>query len=587
MIDRPRPAVVLSRLMFVLLAVVVATAAGADEYRRGDDVAGRSQSPVYARRGVVSSGQPLATQTGLSVLQNGGNAADAAIATAAALSVLEPMRSGLGGDISLLYWDEKGTRLHGFESRGQLPAAIARSAEKPPQTDDAKRDGKSADNAGGGSEPPADEPKTGETGDWSGARSWTPPGTVDGWHELHARFGSVPWDELLKPAITFANDGFPVSVTTAKDWARHAPRLSGTGASALLPDGAAPKAGTLARNKDLGRTLATLASDGRAVFYEGELGQTLVAFGHGLGSLLTADDLAQHHGAWSDPVSVSYRDVDVITMSSSPTGISALQTLGILSAYDIKNIGRKSPQFFHLLIEAKSAATSDRLAEKPLPLGTLLSPEHAADRRRAIDPNKATKTATALQPQLSGRGSAVIVIDAAGNACILVQDLGNAFGSGVVPGAMGFVMQERVMSRAANGRPMLRPHSRTLAMLSTEGRPTSMIAAGGGVSSTELLVQAIVSLVDFQLDVQSAIDVARLLHVSGQKPAGRLIAEPGLADAVIDGLKTRGHVVASPMTVDVGELQIATRPPLKEGSPSDAVLSIGSDPRHDAGAAGY
>lgn len=564
----------------------------ADEPLRSAELPGRTRSPLYGTA-AVSSGQPVATRIGIDVLRSGGNAADAAVAMAAALSVLEPMLGGPGGDVSILYWDQTSKKLYGLDSRGAIPAdlftpdakpAAAKPAEaKPADTDSA------VPPAGDAAVADAEKPPQPLTvAPAKGALSWTTPGAVDGWAELHERFGTKHWEELLQPSVKLATDGFPVAPATAREWTLHGDRLSGPARSLFLHDGRTPAAGEVFRNPDLGRTLQAIAAGGRAVFYEGEIGQTLVAFGKGLDGKLSVDDLAKHNSVWVTPLGIDYREHSVQTLPTSRSGVSALEALGILGSFDLAGMGRTSAQYWHLLIEAKKGAAGDAKLEAKLDLEKRLSAEWLAERRRAIDPNKASAETAGCELQQEPRASTALVVDASGNACVLVQDLGDRFGSGIVPGALGFVVQNRAAGATPESKKP-RTHGRLPLVVLHDGVPAAFAAVGAKGAAVELTMQVLTSLIDFHADAQSAVDLPRVLQIVAATGEGQIRIEPGITSTVREELGKRGHVAETPNDASQaigGDVHLIQRIPVEDGL-QHADLSIGSDPRYDAAAGSY
>lgn len=549
----------------------------AGEFSRAPDLAGRSRSPAYGRSGIVASGQPQATTIGIDVLKSGGNAADAAVAVAAALSVLEPMQGGPGGDVSLLYWDAKAKRLFGLESTGAVPKGLpdalkSSGSEKP---DPNPEDAKGVDPADG--EAPKDTSIEASVKP-SPALMWTVPGAVDGWFRLHSRFGSRPWDDCLQPAITVAREGFFLTPSAAVEWSRQKSRLSGPGADGLCSADQSTEPGILFKNEDLARTLSAIAAGGRDAFYEGDLCQTLVAFAKGQGGVLTLADMGSHQASWVEATTMSYRDHAVSTLTTTETGTAFLESLGILASYQLQEIGRQSPQYWHLITEARRLALSD--AASGLAVVDRLSAENLAKRRRVIDPNKAPTEASRVIGTDAYRGSAVVVVDGQGNGCVLVQDLGQAFGTGVVPGAMGFVMQSRV---ALDGEsvPLVTPHSRLCGVTMRGAEPVGFFAVTSDSAAVELAAQAVVSLVDFSMDAQSTLDAARIGY-RGEK----LLVEDGVSDELIKELAGRGHPITREQASELGEVHLVVRRSGAEAA-GGATLTGGSDPRRDASSLAY
>ena len=569
----------------------------ADELPRSEHLPGRTRSPIYGSL-MVSSGQPTATRIGLDVLRNGGNSADAAIAVATALSVLEPMLGGPGGDVSILYWDQGTQKLYGLDSRGRIPVGLFPApvpAIAATQPDDASTNTSAADSSEADAEPteagdeskPTTAPSSVDSVPSVGALSWTTPGAVDGWFELHERFGSKPWEELFQPAIELADRGFYVSPATARDWALGSDRLTGPGSAALLVDGVAPSAGANFRNPDFSRTLKQIAAGGRAVFYEGEVGQTLVAFGKGLGGKLALEDLAAHRCVWVSPTSLAYRDTTVQTLPTSEYGVAGAEALGVLSAFDISGMGQASSQYWHLMIEARKAALADTVATPRPDVSERLAAEWLAEKRRLIDPNKAAAN-VAIAGDVSMRSSVAVIVDAKGNACLLAQDLGERFGSGVVPGALGFVIQNRAAGMSSQLDASRHVHSRTPIVVSRENQPIAFLVVSGGSNVIESLTQAVTSLVDFNLDPQSTVDHSRIFCVpSGEPTTPSVYIESGLAGDVGKELVARGHVMVESGEGSKGEVHVITRSQAADATTDKPVFSAGTDPRHDASASAY
>src|SRR4051812_30713461 len=323
----------------------------------------KSRSAVLARHGMAATSQPLATAAALRVLEQGGNAIDAAIAANAVLGVVEPMSCGLGGDLFAIVWDARSHKLYGLNASGRAPAAATLEAF-------AQRNLK---------EIPA-----------HGPLSWSVPGCVDGWDRLRERFGTRPWSELLAPAIAYAEGGFPVSEIIGDDWQDAAPALARipTSAACFLPDGEAPRVGAVFRNPDLARSLALIARGGRDAFYRGPIADAIVAYSEQAGGLFAGKDFADHTSTWVDPVSTNYRGYDVWELPPNGQGIAVLQMLNLLEPYDLSSMGPQSAEALHLLIEAKKLAYEDRATFyadpefSKVPVARLISKEYAAERRK-------------------------------------------------------------------------------------------------------------------------------------------------------------------------------------------------------------
>ncbi|MEY2784090.1 MAG: hypothetical protein RL277_294, partial [Planctomycetota bacterium] len=331
----------------------------------GDRITGRSfatRSEVIARNGMAATSQPLATQAALEILRAGGSAVDAAIAANAMLALSEPTGCGLGGDLFAIVWDESTRKLHGLNACGRSPATLTLEEFQRRKLT---------------SIPPL------------GPLPVSVPGCVDGWFELHRRFGKLPMAAVLAPAIRYAREGFPVSELIAHYWERNGERLKDyeNFAATFLPDGRAPRTGELFRNPLLASVLEDIAKEGRDAFYKGEIARRIDAYMRRQGGFLTYEDLAAHASTWVDPVSTSYRGYELWELPPPGQGIAALQMLNLLEAYDLRAIGRTSPQFVHLFLEAKKLAFEDRARYYAdpdfmrVPVQRLISKEYAAEQR--------------------------------------------------------------------------------------------------------------------------------------------------------------------------------------------------------------
>lgn len=514
-----------------------------------DRVTGRAfatRSEVLATHGMVCTSQPLATQIGLQVLKDGGSAVDAAIAANAALGLMEPTGSGLGGDLFALVWIAKDKKLYGLNASGRSPLGLSYETLK---AELAKLGRKTI--------PP------------QGMLPISVPGAVDGWFELHGRFGRLPMARLLEPTIAYAREGFPVSDLIAYYWGRSVPLLSrqpGAFAATYAPGGKAPATGELFRNPDLAKTYALLAEKGRDVFYRGEIAQRIDAFMRENGGWLRREDLERHHSDWVEPVSVNYRGVDVWELPPNGQGIAALQMLNLLEAYDLRSMGLNSADSLHVMVEAKKLVFEDRAkfyadpAFSKVPIQGLLSKAYAAERRRLIDPTRAGKTFDAGTPALQqGDTIYLCTADAEGNMVSLIQSNYRGMGSGVVVPGLGFGFQDRgEMFSLEPGHanvyaPGKRPfHTIIPAFATRNGEPWLAFGVMGGAMQPQGHVQIIVNLVDFGLNLQEAGDAARWQHEGSTDydhpkmvDGGYVNLERGIPWEVVAELKRRGHDVRS------------------------------------------
>jgi len=447
-----------------VLLFLAAAARAADRPAPGAKL---GRSPVLATHGMVATSQPLAAVAGLRVLQEGGNAVDAAVATAATLNVVEPMMCGIGGDLfALVYWSETG-ELAALNATGR--AGSLASAEK------LRGDG-----------------LTRMPG--SGMLSVTVPGALDGWAQLLSRFGTRTLADALQPAIQYAEEGFPVSEIIATSWRHSQAKLSRHPESAgtYLIGGEAPTPGQVFRSPDLARTFRRIAEEGPDVFYRGEIAGKIIEFTRQEGGLLTREDLANHHADWVEPISTTYRGVTVYQLPPNSQGFVALEMLNILEGFDIRSLGHNSVDTLHLLIEAKKLAFADRdayladPASAKVPVDDLISTDYAAARRKLIDPQQASRH---VPPGLDDRGETVYVtvVDEDRNAVSLIYSVFSAFGSGLVVPGTGVVLQNRGagFSLEAGHPNEIAPGKRALhtnmpAMAFRDGKPWLSFGVMGG-----------------------------------------------------------------------------------------------------------
>ena len=534
----------------------------------------KTRSSVLARNGMAATSQPLATAAAIRVLQSGGNAIDAAIAANAVLGVVEPMSCGIGGDLFAIVWDAKTKKLYGLNSSGRAPGAA---------TIDFYR-------STGLTEIPT-----------FGPLSWSLPGCVDGWDQLRKKFGSKPWKELLESAITYADEGFPVSEMIAASWAESAVRLAKVPPSAacLLPNGKAPKFGEVFRNPALARSLRTIAKDGRDAFYRGGLARAIVAYSKSAGGLFEMKDFEDHTSTWIDPVSTNYRGYDAWELPPNGQGIAALQMLNLLEPYDLKAMGPQSAEALHLMIEAKKLAYEDRARFyadpefSKVPVAELISKEYASRRGKLIDLAKANDRPTHGDPKPADT-IYLTVADKFGNAISLIQSNFHGFGSGHVAGDLGFPLQNRGClfaldpSHANRLEPGKRPfHTIIPGFVTKDGKPWLSFGLMGGDMQAQGHAQVLINIIDHGMDVQAAGDAPRFSHSGSSEPTGRLAKDGGtvaleseIGPEVRKSLEAKGHKIVAG-SGGFGGYQ-AIRIDLENG-----VLIGGSDPRKDGQAGGY
>jgi gamma-glutamyltranspeptidase/glutathione hydrolase len=535
-----------------------------------------TRSVVMARRGMVATSQPLAAQAGLDILQAGGNAADAAIAANAVLGVVEPMSCGLGGDLFVLYWDSKTERLYGLNASGRSPLKLSLDVCKEKQL----------------AELPVEGPL-----------SWSVPGCVDGWEELRERFGSKPLADLLEPAIRYSDEGFPVSDIIASGWAGSAEKLKAypDSATTWLIDGKAPQPGEVFRNPRLAATLRTIAEGGRDAFYKGPIAEKIVAFSEANGGYFSAEDFEKHASEWVEPASTTYRGYDVWELPPNGQGIAVLQMLNLLEPYNLAAMKHNSPEYLHLLVEAKKLAFADRAkfyadpAFNEAPVTGLISKEYATTQRKRIDPNQAATDVPAGDPKLkSGDTIYLTVVDKDGNACSLIQSIYFGFGSQMTAGDLGFCLQNRGSLFALDSAhanclaPGKRPfHTIIPGMVTKEGKPWFCFGVMGGDMQPQGHVQVLLNIIDFGLNVQQAGDAPRIRHLGSATPTGQpmtpgggsVVVEPGISAATLEALKGKGHVIGTESDGFGGYQGILID--------ANGVLHGGTDKRKDGAAVGY
>lgn len=509
----------------------------------GDRVTGKSfatRSEVIAPHGMVATSQPLATQIGLDVLKAGGTAVDAAIAANAALGLMEPTGSGIGGDLFAIVWDAKTGKLHGYNGSGRSPKSLTLQwfAEHGYQ----------------------DIPPTGPL-------PVSVPGCVDGWFALHGRFGKLPMSKLLAPTVEYARNGFPVSELIAHYWALSVPRLSKYPgfAEQYTRDGKAPAKGEMWKNPNLARTLEAIGKGGRDAFYKGAIAKTIGDYMKANEGFLTADDLAAHTGEWVEPLSTNYRGYDVWELPPNGQGVAALTMLNILEAYDLKSLGFDSTEYVHLFTEAKKLAFADRAqyfadpAFAKAPLKGLIDKGYAAQRRKLIGP-RAAKSVEAGHPPLEGGDTIYLTTaDRWGNMVSLIQSNYRGMGSGMAPTGLGFILQDRgEMFVLKDGHPNAyapgkRPfHTIIPAFITKNGKPWVSFGVMGGAMQPQGHVQIVANLVDFGMNLQEAGDAPRIQHDGSTEPTGRNTAmsdggeinlEAGFDYETVRGLMQKGHKV--------------------------------------------
>ena len=522
-------------LFFVISFLLTITMLPAQDRITGKSFATRSE--VIAQHGMVATSQPLATQVGLDILKKGGNAIDAAIAANAMLGLVEPTGNGIGGDLFAIIWDAKTKKLHGLNASGRSPGAlkldyfVENGMEKIPS---------------------------------HGPLSVSVPGCVDGWFEMHGKFGNMAMADILQPAIDYANNGFPVSELIAYYMQRSAPFLSKFDGfkETYMPNGRAPLKGEIFKNPYLAGTLEKIAKGGRDAFYKGEIARTIAGYMKEQGGFLSYKDLASHKSEWIAPVSTNYRGYDVWELPPNGQGIAALQILNILEGYDIRSMGFGSLAYVHTFTEAKKLAYEDRakfyadMDFNQVPVARLISKQYAEERRKLIQADRAGRSYPSGNLR-DGDTIYLTVADKDGNMVSLIQSNFRGMGSGMTPTGLGFVLQDRGELFALEKghfnvyEPNKRPfHTIIPAFITKDDEPWISFGLMGGAMQPQGHVQIVVNLVDFDMNLQEAGDAPRIQHLGSSQPTGekmtnggRLYLEDGFDYEVIRGLMQKGHSV--------------------------------------------
>ncbi|MFD1765974.1 gamma-glutamyltransferase [Sphingorhabdus buctiana] len=542
---------------------LAAQTAPKDQGDRYSGAAGASRSSVIAQNGMAATSQPLATQVALDILKAGGSAVDAAIAANAALGLMEPTGNGIGGDLFAIIWDPKTQKLYGLNASGRAPMgqSLKQLQDRTKKMPRSVRD------------------SDGTIADW-GSASVTIPGTVDGWFEMHGRFGKLPMRSVLAPSIRYAQQGFPVSELIAQYWKSNTAGFEALHKEGVIeeidnmrrtymPGGKAPAEGEIFKNPDLALTLIEIAEGGRDAFYKGSLAKAMDQYFKRIGAPHRYEDFAAHKSEWVEPVSTNYRGYDVWEIPPNGQGIAALQILNILEGYDLKSMGRGNADFWHVFIEAKKRAFADRAkyyadpAFAKIPLKELLSKERAAKQRADIDMGKAALADPALPVDGGNDTIYMTVADKDGMMVSLIQSNYRGMGSGLVPDdgngrTLGFMFQDRgaqfsLDAKHANAyAPGKRPfHTIIPAFMTKDGKPLLSFGVMGGAMQPQGHAQIVVNMVDFGMTVQAAGDVARFHHDGSTDPEGGkamtdggvVEIETGVSQAIADELTKRGHKV--------------------------------------------
>lgn len=551
-----------------------------------------SEQPVLGTRGMVACAHYLATQAGVQILTQGGNAIDAAIAANAVMTVVYPSTCSAGGDVFMLIWEAKTGQLHALNGSGRAPRGMtpdyfaARGMRHIPTT---------------------------------GPLSITVPGAVDGWFEALARFGSLPAETVFAPAIRFAEEGMPVSSKLA-EWLKHSSekllKQWESSAGIFLPDGVVPQAGSLLRQPQLARSYQLLAKEGRDAFYRGPPGRAITEYVQQSGGVLSMEDLAEHTSNWVEPISTNYRGYDVYEFPPNTQGIAALEMLNILEGYNMRQLGYQTAEYLHLFLEAKKLAFADRdcYISDPsfvhIPVERLLSKAYAEQQRARIQPEKATPY---VAPGFEKEGDTMYLCtaDQNGNIVSLIQSLFNGFGSGIVGGDTGILLHNRGSYFSLDPRHVnyLQPGKRTMhtltpAMVLRNGSPFMALGSMGGDAQPQIHVQLLSAIIDFGLNVQKAINSPRWrsgrFRITGKEQGmiqGQRDVEEYMDRTIAEVvLLERRFLSGVPLQLDLFGHRIIVEGPWEDGmghaqaimiQPQTHIFEGAADPRCDGLALGW
>lgn len=520
--------------ILLLITTVFAAADGLAQDRvTGHNFATRSE--VIAQNGMAATSHPLATQIAIMILQKGGSAVDAAIAANAALGLMEPTGCGIGGDLFAIIWDADNKELLGLNASGRSPKNLEinyfldNDYVMIPQR---------------------------------GALSVSVPGTVDGWFEMHNRFGVLSMKEILQPSIDYAREGFPVTELIAYYLQRSAPILAGfpNFKETFMPDGQMPVKGEIFSNPYLASTYEIIAREGRDAFYKGDIARIIDSYIRENGGFLSFDDLAEHTSTWVEPVSTNYRGYDVWQLPPNGQGIAVLQILNIMEGFDVASMGFGSPEYIHTFIEAKKLAFEDRAYYyadpdfSPIPVSQLISKDYAEERRQLIDPTRASRVIDHGIPETPNT-IYLTVADKNGNMVSLIQSNYRGMGSGMTPPGLGFVLQNRgegftlQPERFNTYEPGKRPfHTIIPGFITKDNEPYMSFGVMGGGMQPQGHAQIVINMIDFKMNLQEAGDAPRIHHFGSSEPTGQKMTDGGIVNLesgipyeTIRALLEKGH----------------------------------------------
>jgi len=510
----------------------------------------------------VATSQPLATAAALKVLQDGGNAFDAAVTAAAVLNVVEPHMTGMGGDVFALFWSAREQRLRGLDASGRAGSLATPDTIRAMGLDDVP---------------------------YRGAPSVTVPGALSGWAALLAEYGTMTLAQALAPATDLAENGFPVSPIIAQQWQANARILRqdpGARATFLLDGERAPRAGEWFRNPDLAASFRAVAGEGPRAFYGGALGVRIVQGLQAQGGFLTLDDLRDHSPEWVEPLSVDFRGYRIWELPPAGQGVAALEMMRILDRFDLESMGHNSALYLHHIIEAKKLAFADLaryISDRDYLEGdprALLADEYIQSRSSLIDPTRAADRVDPGRPFDSGETIYLTVADREGNMVSFINSVFEYFGAGIVIPGTGFILQNRGAGFTLQDghpnqiAPRKRPfHTLIPGFVTKDGAPYLSFGVMGGSMQPQGHVQFLLNFLVFGMDLQSAIDAPRVRHLGGKQ----IVLEEPFTDEVRRALEAMGHTISDGGSF--GGAQAILR--LTRG------WAAASDPRKDGMAAGH
>ncbi|WP_405206641.1 gamma-glutamyltransferase [Aquimarina sp. LLG6339-5] len=561
-------------ILFIFFIFFISKCIVAQDRITGESFATRSV--VLGQNGMVATSHPLATQIGLDILKKGGNAIDAAIAANAALGLMEPTGCGIGGDLFAIVWDGKTKKLYGLNASGRSPKNLTfdyfekHNMSKIPS---------------------------------HGALPVSVPGAIDGWFELHQKFGSKSMEEILAPAIDYAEKGFPLTELIAWYLQRSIPFFESKGFPNIVDTyksqngGKLPNEGEIYKNPYLASTYRKIAKNGRDAFYKGDIAQIISDFIQKQGGFLSVQDLSDHKSEWVEPVSINYRGYDIWELPPNGQGIAALQMLQILKGYDFSDIEFGSVEHLHLFTEAKKLAFEDRAKYYAdmdffdVPLKELLSDDYANKRRKKIGKRAGTYDAGEIS---AGETIYMTVADNQGTMISLIQSNYRGMGSGMAPPKLGFMLQDRgelfslQKGQANTYEPGKRPfHTIIPAFITKNNTPYVSFGVMGGDFQPMGHTQIVMNLIDFGMNIQEAGDAPRWDHTGGASPMGQITkntgtirVESGIPYTTLRGLMNKGHKIGSARGIYGGYQAILW-------DDNNKVYHGASESRKDGQAAGY